>query len=82
MTLHEFNALPYERRLVHVFDTGIFLARRWEEEDGINFYHLPSGVFVEIHFDTHLNQIVRLRSFNSATPLEDYTLSIHLPGGL
>jgi hypothetical protein len=36
MTFYEFNALPYERQLVHVFDEGTFLVRRWEEEDGIN----------------------------------------------
>jgi hypothetical protein len=47
MTLHEFNALSYERQLAAIFDTGTFLARRWEEEDGINLYHLPGGVFVE-----------------------------------
>jgi hypothetical protein len=79
MPLYEFNALPYERQLVHVFDEGTFLAHRWEEEDGINLYHLPGGVFVEIYFDTHVNQIVQLRSFTSAAPLENYTLSIELP---
>jgi hypothetical protein len=82
MTLYEFNALPYERQLVHVFNEGTFLARRWEEEDGINLYHLPGGVFVEIHFDTHVNQIVQVRSFTSAAPLENYTLSIELPEDL
>jgi hypothetical protein len=74
MPLYEFNALPYERQLVHVFVT-----HRWEEEDGINLYHLPGGVFVEIYFDTHVNQIVQLRSFTSAAPLENYMLSIELP---
>jgi hypothetical protein len=38
MTLYEFNALPYERQLVHVFNEGTFLARRWEKEEGINLY--------------------------------------------
>jgi hypothetical protein len=82
MTLYEFSLLPYERQLVHVFDEGTFLARRWEEEDGINLYHLPSEVFVEVYFNTHINQTVRLRSFTSTTPLEDYTVSIELPEDL
>jgi hypothetical protein len=82
MTLDEFNLLPYERQLVAVFDEGTFLARRWEEEDGINLYHLPGGVFVEIYFDTHVNQIVQLRSFTSAAPLENYTFRIRLPEDL
>ena len=74
MTLYEFNALPYERQLVAVFDTGTFLATRWEEEDAMNLYHLPDGgVFVELYYDTHRNEITNLRAFTSAAQLEDYT---------
>jgi hypothetical protein len=79
MTVYEFNALPYERQLVHFFNESTFLAQHWKEEDGINLYHLPSGFFVEIYYDTHVNQIMQLRSFTSAAPLENYTLSIELP---
>jgi hypothetical protein len=82
MTLYEFNALPYERQLVAIFDTGTFLARRWEEEDGINLYHLPGDFFVELYYDTHANELVRLQRFRSAAPLENYTLSIQLPEDL
>lgn len=80
MTLYEFNQLPYERQLVAVFDTGTFLAWRWEEEDGINLYHLPGGFFAEVYYDKHSNELVRLRSFSSAAPLEDYAAGIQLPG--
>lgn len=79
MTLYQFNALPYERQLVHVFDEGTFLARRWEEEDGVNLYHLPGGFFVELYYDTHANELVRLRSFRSSVPLEDYVVGVRLP---
>jgi hypothetical protein len=71
--------MPCERQLVAVFDEGTFLARRWEEEDGINLYHLPGGFFVELYYDTHANELARLRSFRNAGPLENYTLSIELP---
>lgn len=79
MTLYEFNLLPYERQLVAVFDTGTFLATRWEEEDAVNLYHLPGGVFVELYYDTHANEITRLRSFVSSAPLADYAAGITLP---
>jgi hypothetical protein len=82
MTLYEFSALPHKRQLVAVLGLGTFLARRWEEEDCISLYHLPGGLFVEIHYDTHVKQIVQLRSFTSAAPLENYTLSIELPKDL
>jgi hypothetical protein len=85
MTLYEFNALPYERQLVAVFDEGTFLARRWEEEDGINLYHLPdlgTGFFVEVYYDTHANGIVRVRAFASLNQLEDYVAGMQLPSEL
>ncbi len=82
MTLYAFNQLPYERQLGAVFDTGTYLARRWEEAEGINLYHLPAGFFVEVYYDTHANEIVRLRSFSSAEPLEDYAVYVRLPEGL
>jgi hypothetical protein len=79
MTLYEFNTLPHGNQLLTVIGLGTFLAVRWEEKDHISLYHLPGGVFVEIHYDTHLYQVVHLRSFTSAAPLENYTLSIELP---
>ena len=79
MTLYEFNALPYERQLVLVFDQARFLATRWEEEDAVNLYVLPGGPFVEIFYDTHADEITRLRAFTSSAPLEDYVVSIQLP---
>jgi len=78
MTLYEFNLLPYERQLVVVIEQGGFLATRWEEEDAVNLYHLPGGVFVELYYNTHTNTIVRLRSFISTTPLEDYVVGVEL----
>jgi hypothetical protein len=79
VSLDEFNLLPYERQLAIVFDEGSFLARRWEEEDGVNLYHLPGDFFVEFYYNTHANKLVRLRSFKDATLLEDYVAGIRLP---
>ena len=80
MNLHQFNALPYDRQLVAVFDCGIFLARRYEEEDAVNLYHLFGSFFVELYYDTQVNELVGLRSFTSKRPLEDYAAYITLPG--
>ena len=79
MTLYEFNALPYERQIVLVFDQARFLATRWEEEDAVKLYLLPGGPFVEIFYDTYVNEITRLRAFTSSVPLEDYVAGIQLP---
>jgi len=85
MTRAEFNALPYERQLVVIFDEGTFLARRWEEEEGVNLYHVagPQGGFlIEVYYDTHVNAIARVRSFCTAEPLADYALYVRLPADL
>jgi hypothetical protein len=79
MTRYKFNTLPYKRQLVTVFDEGTFLTRRWEEEDGINLYHLLGGFLVELYYDIDVNELVRLRHFRSAGPLKNYALGIRLP---
>ena len=79
MTLYEFNALPYERQVALVFDQARFLTTRWEEEDAVNLYVLPGGPFVEIFYDTHANEITRLRAFTRSAPLEDDVVGIQLP---
>jgi hypothetical protein len=76
---YELNSLPYKRQLVAVFDTGTFLARRWEEEDGTNLYHLPGDFFVEVGIDDGQGQAVVLRSFVSSVPLEEHAHWARLP---
>ena len=79
MTLYEFNALPDERQVVLVFDQARFLATHWEEEDAVNRYVLPGGPFGEICYDTHANEITRLRAFTHSALLEDDVVGIPLP---
>ena len=78
MTLYGFNALPDERQGALVFDQARFLATRWEEEDAVNRYVLPGGAFVEIFYDTHANEITRLRAFTRSALLEDDVVGIPL----
>ncbi len=82
MTIAVFNALPYDRQLVAVFDSGTFLARRYEEEDAVNLYHLFNRFFVELYYDTQANELVRLQAFTNIAQLEDYAMSVQLPNWL
>jgi hypothetical protein len=77
--MREFNLLPYGRQLVAIFTLGTFLAYRVVDEGDVNLYHLPGDFFVEVCYNTHTDRVVQLRSFTSAAPLENYTLSIELP---
>ena len=61
-----------------MFDQARFLTTRWQEEDAVNRYVLPGGPFVEILYDTHANEITRLRAFTRWVPLEDDVAGIPL----
>jgi hypothetical protein len=76
--MSEFNLLPYGRQLVAIFTLGTFLAHRVVDEGDITLYHLPGDFFVEVCYNTHTGRVVHLRSFTSAAPLQNYTLSIVL----
>ena len=54
------------------------MAGRYEEEDGINLYHMCT-FFCEVYYDYYLNKIVRTRTCTSAKCLEDYAAYITLP---
>jgi hypothetical protein len=82
MTLYIFKLLPYDRQLVAVSDTGSFLATRWEVGEAVNLYHLAGagkGVFVEVHYATQANEIVRVRAFTHPHPLVRYVGDVQLP---
>lgn len=70
-------------QLYWVFQYGTFLANRWEQEGGVNLYHLADegrGFFVEVGIDEEQRPVL-LRSFVSAEPLADFVLGVTLPPG-
>lgn len=82
MTLADFNALPYPRRIAHVFDRGHFLATRWQaEKEAVNLYELTGRFFAELTYDLTANRIVDVLAFDrsDANRLADYTVSMRLP---
>jgi len=74
----QFKALQLEEQLAFVWGEGTYLARRFEEENAVNLYHLGT-FFCEVYYDQQTESIVRLRTFTSIKCLEDYTSSIQLP---
>lgn len=80
MNLYFFNALPYDLQLVAVFETGAFLATRWQaENEAVNLYELPGRFFVEVTYDTATNELVGLLGFSDPAGLEDYAVYVQLP---
>jgi hypothetical protein len=74
---YAFRALPFEDQLVVVYEEGRWLARRYEEEDWINLYHLGS-FFVEVYYAPEANHVHRTRTFTSRESLMDYAVYVKL----
>jgi DNA-binding PadR family transcriptional regulator len=82
MTLYLFRLLAPKVQLLYVLERGTYLAHRWEDDGGVNLYHLLDkgrGFFVEVGIDDGRGQAVVLRSFSSSLPLEDYAHGLRLP---
>lgn len=80
MSLYYFNLLSPEVQLRYTLARGTYLASRWEDNGGVNLYHVPGehgGFFVEVGLVGE--QVVVLRSFTSSGPLEDYAHRVRLP---
>ena len=69
VTHYAFRLLSHDVQLAVVYRDGTYLARRWEEEQGVNLYHLPAGFFAEVYYNPESNEVERVRSFSSARPI-------------
>jgi hypothetical protein len=74
---YAFRALSFEEQLPVVWEEGSWLARRYEEEDWINLYHL-GGFFVELYYNPEANRVHRTRTFTSRECLLDYAVYVSL----
>lgn len=82
MTLTFFRRLSPRAQLLVVLAEGTYLAQRWEDEGGVNLYHLPDtgrGFFVEVAIEPEQQRLLILRSFADNIPLADYAHYVQLP---
>ncbi|MBF9239502.1 hypothetical protein I2I05_19065 [Hymenobacter sp. BT683] len=75
---YDFRALPFEQQLPLVWVEGTFLARRWEEEDGVSLYHMDGGFFCEVYLEVETYKVVRVRTFTRMERLEDYACYVNI----
>lgn len=73
-----FSALPFLQQIPLVWVEGTFLARRWEEEDGVALYHMKGGFFCELYLNPDTMEMLWLHSFTSTEHLGNYTDYIQL----
>ena len=82
MFLHQCNQLPYDLQLVAVFETGTYIARRWDDvHQAVLLYQLPDGLFVELNYDVKQNRVNFLFPFEAGgedNRLPDYAMFVKL----
>lgn len=77
MTLYQFSVLSEDEKTALVWNEGDFVADRWERNCYILLYQVFS-FYVEIWYERDLNQIKKLRSFNSTNQLKPYLEEINI----
>ena len=71
MTLYEFNLLNKNEKIITVFDKGVFLDNYISKTETLNCYAIDM-FFVEVVFNSKVNQIVDVRSFIDGYFLNKY----------
>ena len=71
MTLYEFNRLDETEQHEAVWNDGVMVGDRMEDEHKIILYQLFS-FYVELYYHVEFNVLRRLRSFSSTECLDAY----------
>ena len=71
MTLYQFNLLNETQQAETLWDKGVHIAERKENEYIVLLYQID-GFYVEVFYDQKKNGIKRFRSFSSIEQLGPY----------
>ena len=75
--LNSFLAMQLEEQIYTVVNEGDYLARRYEEEPGVNLYNM-GGFFCEVYYNYDINKIVRTETFTDSEKLQDFAIYVKL----
>jgi hypothetical protein len=71
ITLYEFNSLNEFEKGEALWEYGVHVAERIENEIGYSLYQL-NGFYVEVQYNGGINAITKFTSFSTNTKLEPY----------
>ena len=77
ITLYEFNSLDEHEKGAALWEFGVSLMQRFEDEIGYSLYQL-NNFYVEVEYNGDQNKISRFTSFCTNTKLEPYLGEIDL----
>ena len=71
-----FDALPLLEQIRILVQEGLFLGTRFDQDGGVNLYHLPQGYFAEVHYNP---MVYAVTTFTGSIGLHSYVEAICLP---
>jgi hypothetical protein len=71
MGIYEFNLLVLDQQTKLVWQDGIFLTNRIEQNFGLTLYRL-FDFYVEVYLNNETNEIELIKTFTSIEPLAPY----------
>jgi hypothetical protein len=77
MTLYQFNLLEEKEQAEMLWDKGVHVAERGDEQHNIVLYQME-GFYVEVFYHREQNAIKRFRSFSGINQLEPYLSKIDI----
>ena len=77
MTLYQFNAADEAEQIEALWDKGVHIGDRQDEEHIIVLYQIDS-FYVEVYYNQEYNVIRRFRSFSDTDQLEPYAIQIEI----
>jgi hypothetical protein len=75
--LYEYNVLPDVKKTQLLWDNGVFLMNREDDNQLVNLYAL-FDFYVEVYYMQKSNEIKRIKTFKSINPLQPYLDRINL----
>jgi hypothetical protein len=71
MTLYQFNALDEMEQAETLWDKGVHIGERFDEEHNILLYQID-GFYLEAYYHREYNVLRRFRTFSSTEQLQPY----------
>lgn len=75
VTLKEFSTLPREKQFDAIFTVGDYLETRGQDNNQVILYAVDR-FFVELHFDSKINKIQKIKAFEKGKILNKYSQNL------
>jgi hypothetical protein len=79
MTLYEFRLLSDDKQVEHLYNDGVYIGKRKDEDSSVVLYQL-GNFYIEIYYLKYRSLISRLRCFTSTDALNPYLEQIDVEG--